>query len=59
MIIRDCESVATDESTVVAEPLFDPIVVKDGQSDRSLSDPARTNEGSGCEVFGQANNLLD
>ena len=59
MTIRGCEPVATDESTVVTESSFDPIVVKDGQSDRRLSNPAGTNEGSGCEVFGQTNDLLD
>ena len=51
--------VATDESTVVTEPSFDPIVMEDGESDRRFSDPARTNESSGCEIFGQANDLLD
>ena len=51
--------VATDESTVVAEPLLDPIVMKDGEGDRRLSDPSRTDQSDGLEVFGQANDLLD
>ena len=51
--------VATDESTVVTEPLFDPIVMKDGQSDRRLSNPTSTDGSSGYEVFGQADDLLD
>ena len=51
--------VATDESTVVAESLFDPIVMKDGKGNRRLSDPTGTDESDGLEVFGQANDLLN
>ena len=51
--------VATDESTVVAEPFLDPIVMKDGKGNRRLSDPSRTDQSDGLEVFGQTNDLFD
>ena len=38
------ELITTDESTVVAKPFLDPIVVEDGQGNRGLANPARTNE---------------
>ena len=38
------ELVATDESTVVSEPLLDAIVVKDGQGDSRFPDPPWTDE---------------
>ena len=38
------ELIATDEATVVAKLLFDPIVVEDGQGNRGLADSARANE---------------
>ena len=59
MAVRGCKLVATDESTVIAEPLLDPIVMKDGKRNRRLSDPSRTDQSDGLEVFGQANDLLD
>ena len=56
---RGGELIAANESTVVAEPSFDAIVMKDGQGDGCLSDSADTNESDGCEVFGQTDDLLD
>ena len=47
------------ESAVFTESLFDPIVVEDSESDGCLPDSASTNESDRCEVFGQANDLLD
>jgi len=45
------ELVATDESTVVTESLFDAIVMKDGKRDGCLADLADPNESGGREVF--------
>ena len=59
MSIRGCELVTADESTVVTESLFGAIVMKDGQSDGCLSDPASTNKSGGREAFSQTNDLLD
>ena len=53
------ELVTTDESAVVTESLFDAIVMKDSQSDGCLSDSTSTNEGDGCEVFGQTDDPLN
>jgi len=51
--------VTTDEATIVAKPLLDPIVVEDGQGDRRLADSASTNEGDWSEVLSEINDLLD
>ena len=59
MSTRRGELVAMDESTVVAKPLFDAIVVKDSQGDRGLSDPAGTNESDRREVFYETDNIID
>ena len=40
---RCWELVASDKSTVFAEPPLDAIVVEDSQSDGRLADPASTN----------------
>ena len=50
---------AADESTVDRESLFDAIVMEDGQSDGRLPDPASTDESNGCQVFCQADDLVD
>jgi hypothetical protein len=59
MRTRSWELVATDESTVIAKPGLDAIVVKDGESDGCFPDPPCANEGDGFEVFGETNELLD
>ena len=52
------ELVATDESTVVTDSLFDAIVMEDGKSDGCLADSADPNESGGCEVFDDLLNQL-
>ena len=59
MTVRGYELVTTDESTVVTGLLFDPIVMKDGQSDRCLADPIKTDESDGLKVFSQVKDLLN
>ena len=51
--------VATNESTVIAKPLLDPIVVEDGQGDGCLADSAGTNESDWSEVLSEIDYLLD
>jgi len=57
--MRSGESVTTDEPTVVPKPLLDVIVMKDSQGDRSLANPAGTDEGDWCEAFRETDNLLN
>ena len=59
MSTRGGKFVAADESTVVAKPFLDPIVVEDSQSDGCLANPTGTNESYGCEVLSQTNDLLN
>jgi len=40
---RGRESVATDEPSVVTEPLFDSIIVEEGQGGGRLADPTSAN----------------
>ena len=51
--------VTADEPTIVPKPLFDAIVMEDGQGDRSLSNPPGTDESNWSEVFRETNHLLD
>jgi len=53
------ELIATDESTVVAKPLLDAIVVKDRQGNGSFPDPPSTDESYWSEIFGETKDLLD
>ena len=53
------ELVAADESTLVTEPLPDTIVMEDGESDGSFSDPPWTNESNWSEVFSEINDFFD
>jgi len=53
------EFITADEPTVVAKPLFDPIVMENSQGDRGLADSARANESDWDEVLGEIDNLLD
>ena len=57
--MRDGELVATDESTVVSEPLLDPVVVENGQGNGRLADSSSTNEGDWDEVLGETSYLLN
>ena len=51
--------IATDESTVLAEPCFDPIVLEGGKSDGCFPNPPCTDESDGFKVFGESDDLLD
>ena len=53
------ELVASDESTILAEPLLDAIVMKNSQSDRRLADSASTDEGDWSQVFGETDDPFD
>jgi len=59
MRARGREFVAANESTVVTKPLLDPVVVENGQGDRSLADSASTDEGDWGEVLSEIDYLLD
>ena len=53
------ELITADESTVIAKLIFDPLIVENSKSYRSLPDPSCTDESEGFEVFCQSDNLLD
>ena len=53
------ELVATDEPTVIAKPLLDPIVVKESQGNGGLADPASADESDWNEVLGEIDYLPD
>jgi len=57
--VRSGELVATDESTVTAEPFLDSVVVEDSQSDGRFPDPACTDESNRRVVFSVADDPLD
>ena len=59
MSTRGRELIAADESTIVAEPLLDPVVVEDGKSNRRFPDSACTDEGDWSEIFGETDDALD
>ena len=56
---RSRELIATDEPAIRAELVFDNIVVKDRESDRSLSNAACTDKGDRFEIFCETNDLLN
>ena len=56
---QDGDLVAADESTVVAKPLLDPVVVENGQGDGCLPNSSGTNESDRNEVLGETSYLLD
>ena len=53
------ELIAADESAVIAKLVPDASVVKDGESNRGLSDSPYTDEGEGLKVFCEPDNLFD
>ena len=53
------EFVTTDEPTVLAEPPFNAIVVKDGQNNGDLADSASTNQSDRSKMFCEVDNLPD
>jgi len=59
MQARGRELVTANESTVVTEPLLDPVAVESGQGDRGLADSASTDGGDWGEVLGEIDYLLD
>ena len=56
---RRGELVATEETAVLAEPLPDAAVVKDGQSDGCLADPADPSECDWSELLCETDDLLN
>ena len=59
MAERRWEPITTDESTLVAKPLFDAMVMEDIHGDRSLPNPAGTDESEWGEVFCETDDLID
>ena len=59
METRSWESVATDESTVLAKPFLDPTVVEDSERNSCFPNSPRPNESNGFEVFGESDDLFD
>jgi hypothetical protein len=56
---RRWKLVAANESTVVAKPFLDPIVMEDLQRDRRFANPSSTYERDRFEVFGEIDDCLD
>jgi hypothetical protein len=56
---RGRKLVATDEATVIAKLLLDPIVVENSQGDGGLADSASTDESDWGEVLSEIDYLLD
>ena len=59
MSARSGKLVATNESTVIAEPFLDTVVVKDSEGDGCFPDAPCANKGSRFEIFDMTNDLLD
>ena len=57
--MRRGESVAIDESAVLAEPFLDSIVVEDSESDGCLPDPTCADESDRRAALSEANDPLD
>jgi len=57
--MRSRELIAADESTVVAKPLLNPIVVENSQGNGRLADPASTDESDWVKVLNEIDCLLD
>ena len=53
------ELITADESSAIAKPLLDPIVVENGQGDGGLANSAGTNESDWVEVLGEIDYLFD
>ena len=56
---RGWELVTANESTFVAEPLLDPIVVENGKGYAGFPDPSGADESDWTEVFGELDDLFD
>ena len=59
MSARGRELVAANESTVMAKPLLDPIVVENGQGDGGFANSTSTDESDWSTVLGKIDYLLD
>ena len=59
MDARSGELIAPDKSTVLPKPLFDALVVEDGESDGCLPNPPRADESNWSEGFCETNGPLD
>ena len=53
------ELVTSDKPTILAKPLFDAMVMKNGQTDGSFADSASTDESGRSQVFCETGNPLD
>jgi hypothetical protein len=51
--------VTANESTIIAEPFLDSIVVEHVERDRCLPDPPCTDESDRFEVFGESDDCLN
>jgi hypothetical protein len=51
--------VTAEESTIVAKPLLDPVVMENGQGDGGFADSSSTNESDWNKLFSEINYLLD
>jgi hypothetical protein len=51
--------IAADESTVLAKPFLDPIVMEDLQRDGRLANPSGTYERDWFEIFGETDDFVD
>ena len=56
---RGRKAVATDKPTIVPKPLLDPMVIKNSQDSRGLSDSASTNESNRGKLLSEIDYLLD
>jgi hypothetical protein len=56
---RSGKLITSDKPSVLANSIFDPIVVEDGEGDRRLPDPPCADESDGFEVFCESDNLLN
>jgi len=56
---RGRELVATNESTVMAKPLLDPIMVENGQGDGGFANSASANKSDWNGFLSEINYLLD
>ena len=59
MSARRRELITANESTVVAEPFFHPIVMKGGEGNGRFPDSPCTDESDGFEVFSESDDPLD
>jgi hypothetical protein len=59
MDARGRELITTNESTVIAKPLLDPIVVENGQGDGGLANSASTNESDRNKRLSEIDYLFD